>query len=114
MRLPWVARAAFDLSQHNNAQLHLLVKEHADVRYDNLLAKYHSLRMAGANPVAESHPIEPAEPDPVQWAINQRAGSNHALRMYLTVWAAKERLGGADTATITERIEKWSTDGDED
>lgn len=113
MRLPWVSRAAFDLSQHNNAQLHLLVKEHADARYDNLLSKYHALRLQGANVPEPKPAVIAKEPSMLDMAITEKAGGNHRLRLHLTRWAAEQRQARVDDGEIMERVTTWSTDTDD-
>ena len=82
-------------------------------RYDDLLEKYHALRTAGANPEVSKPVVETREPDAVQYAISQRAGSNHALRLYLTGWAAKQRAANMDSSEIVNSIIEWQSDTDD-
>ncbi len=73
MRLPFVSRAAFDLSQHNAQMLHQIVKEHADERYDRLLTMYHELALRVTEPrkqtldaiPAAGHTVEPPPAAPL-------------------------------------------------
>lgn len=111
MRLPWVSRAQYDLLQHNYERLYQL--RHEDARFDALLDKYHSLRLQGANPVEAPKPQQPKEPDAVQYAISNRAGSNVGLRFHLSKWAAEQRFQKVEDGEIIDRINNWHSESDD-
>jgi len=81
---------------------------------NGLFEKYHALRTTGANPVPEPRTVEAKEPDAVQWAINERAGGNTALRAHLTRWAERERRNNMEPEQIIQRLTVWHTESDDE
>lgn len=87
--------------------------ERAEARYDALLDKYHSLKLQGANPSPASQSVIAKELSPVDWAIQEKAGSNHRLRLYLTGWAAKQSAANVEPEQIIDRISNWHDESDD-
>lgn len=116
MRSPWVSRARFDDLQHVRAsdaeyiaQLHAGRKE-LWARYDDLMAKYHALKLAGA---VEPIPLTMAvakEPDVVTKAIIETAGSNRLLRKQYSEFVTEQRAAGTDEDEIAKAIRLGITD----
>ena len=122
MNLPFVSRRAHDAEV---AQLkadlaasdaaiawHQRLAETDRRRYDELLDKYHALKVTGARP-----PLEAVEPSPVDEAIDAKVrqfGNSTRLRRLLQSFATRERLRGADDDTIIARVMDWSSKADEE
>lgn len=103
MKGPFVGRESFeDMKAQRDA---------IQVRYDTLLAQYHSLRLEGANlpyPKAErSAPI-----DLVAQASIKRSFGNRALRKQYAELAALRRSEGIPEAEIAAEIERGESDFD--
>ncbi len=115
MRWPWVSRAHYALLEHNYREILRMVhdRQQTDTRYDALLDKYHALRLQGANAAPIFQPVIAKEPSAIDFAINEKAGSNHRLKLYLTGYAARERAANTGDADIVDRISNW-TNGDSD
>ncbi len=108
----WRARA-----ESSAAQV-LVHQEHASAigkRYDDLLAKYHALKLAGAVVVEPVHttgyaPVLPA--DPVRDAIRKQVRHNPGmagLGGYLNDYARELRDQGVDESRIPDLLSKWES-----
>lgn len=112
MRFPWVSRAAFDLSQHNNQQLHLLVKEHADERYGSLLIMYHELALRVTNqPVGSLDSILPVPRvrSVVAEAIKAQSEGDPRLARYLSKRAQELKAENRRPEEIAAELANWQT-----
>jgi hypothetical protein len=120
MRWPWVSRELLDTFLASRGEEMRVVNrlqnqiELGHARYDLLLDKYHALKLQGATVTAPRPTVEPREPDAVQYAINEKAGSNHALRFHLTGYAAGERAKRVEDGVIIDAITNWRSEGDDD
>lgn len=113
VRWPWVSRELYE--QIEAAWLHTRDDcWNLQTRYDALLEKYHALKVQGAVPEKQSEPVIAKEPSPLDYAIAEKAGSNHRLRLYLTGYAAREKASNVDEATIISRISNWNADESDD
>lgn len=120
MRWPWVRRGdvvaatTAALAAHDRLDAVLGENERLISLLNSTMERYHELRLVGGNPTEPQRTVEAKEPDAVQYAINEKAGSNTALRFHLTRWAARERLNNVEPAQIIERLTNWHDSGDDD
>lgn len=97
------------------ARMQLLGREAlalADRRYQDLLDKYHALKLQGAaEPVA---PIAPAPRpiDPIMQEIAAQCGGNTAKRGLMLRQVARDRKAGLDDEVILSRIRQGSQESD--
>lgn len=95
-------------------------RERTQQRYDDLLAKYHELRLQGANPAEERRGLAPAEPskkaaDRAIDDVVERFHGNVALRKRLQRFVNLERQKpDPDEEKIADRVLHWSTPDDEE
>ena len=119
MRWPFVSRAAYDSIVASRDLLHAMYQhERAMVmdewkRYDELLDRYHALRLQGQTVTPPRPDIQPAPPSPVEDAIAERSGSNGALKRHLTRIADQMRAAKKSDEEIITTLTKWR-DPDED
>lgn len=107
MRWPWVSREQYQAAL-SLSTLWQEIGEERQARYDDLLAKYHELRVVkGAETPIHSQPMAPAEPSAIEEAINARAGRNPALRRYLTNYANGQVRQSGDPEQIAADIMRW-------
>jgi hypothetical protein len=109
MRWPWVSREMYDnLFTALQAQ-----QRGSSAAYNLLLDRYHALKLQGAVSPEPRQPVEAKEPDPIQYAINDKAGTNPALRFHLTRWAASEKQKNVSPEKIIDRINNWQSESDD-
>ena len=119
MRWPWVSRAQLDAAhQRANdavADYNRAVAERNDIdqgaheRYEALLAKYHALRMAGAEPVEPKpvpHPVADEFAQPIETAIIVAADGNRQLERHLRGRARLRMARGEQPDDIARKIEQ--------
>jgi hypothetical protein len=126
MRLPFVSRAAFDLSQHNAQMLRELVKAHQDERYDKLLVMYHELALRVSSPATvslarafgqtEETPIvlnqvdTPARPKSViAQAIAEESGGDSKLARWFWKRAGELKAENKTPEEIARALRQWQT-----
>jgi hypothetical protein len=78
--------------------------------YEQLLDKYHSLKVQGAVVAEPPVTLPPREYDPIADAITRMAGPNTALRGIMGRRAAQDKAAGIPIMKIVERIEAGQTD----
>lgn len=105
MRLPWVSRGRFEDSQAALANMDRL-HELSLRRYDELIEKYHTVKLLGGAEPAPTPAVAPWAPDPVQIAISQKAGANQQLRTHYAKLAHKMRAGNLSDDVIVRTIEE--------
>jgi len=113
MRWPWISRRLEMVRE--NEQLRAErdeLRAQIDERkhYADLLEKYHSLRLSGANAPEVHQPLPKKEHDPVIAAINEKAGNDRKLRAIMGKEAMKARRLGLSDNEIIEQIERGHTD----
>lgn len=114
MKLPWVSRRALELSQHNNQQLRLLVKEHADERYGSLLIMYHELALRVSSPSAPVGILDAIVPVPrvrsvVGEAIKAQSEGDPRLARYLSKRAQELKAENKRPEEIALELANWQT-----
>ena len=116
---PWVSRALYesavaraqserevatmlrhDLARHIDQWAGLLAV--ADAKYDDLLARYHMLRLQGH--VAVPPPAEP-KANPIQRAIARKSGGDAELMEMMERQAAQDKADGMNEAEILLAIQ---------
>jgi len=117
MKLPWVSRAAYEAELAERLRetaranawwdkaLALLDKlARADVRYDALLDKFTTLRLAGAvEPVVYTAPV-PRPVDALEVLIGQESGGDVRKRAFMIKQLRKDRASGMSDDEIARRI----------
>lgn len=110
MRWPWVTYGTVhQLMLEAVKGVHQSWREdRADMqaRYDDLLDKYHSLRLQGAAQPEPKTTLERPEFDPVQAAITAKAGPDRKLRALMGREAADARRLGISDHEIIRQIEQ--------
>lgn len=120
MRWPWVrggdvvAATTAALAAHDRLDAVLGENERLLSMLNNLFEKYHALKLQGATITEPRATVEAKEPDGVQYVINEKAGSNHALRLHLTRYAARERLNHTSDEQIIDRLSNWRNESDDE
>lgn len=128
MSLPWVARERLEAAERFLATAHAETRRERDIadarydvlltRYDDLLAKFTTLRVQGA--VAESSPLSvdstaqfaPKEPDELKTLIHETCGSDYRRRAMMLRQLAADRASKASTDAIRAAIlNGYSSDG---
>lgn len=104
MSLPWVSRTTFEMA----LTVSKLAHEEAQVwrrQYQDLLAKYHQLRLQGQT-APEPTPEPPArrEVDPVIAAINEKTANDPRLRAAALAQLAQDRQLGKSNEDILRSI----------
>lgn len=120
MRLPWVARAHFDLLRHNYDEarhLHAsmcVLYEGATSRFDNLLEKYHALKLQGATITEPQVQREKKEIDELTQAVlNKCAGKSPQIRAMMLKQLNDDRNNPLlEEIDILRRIENGFTADD--
>lgn len=80
-------------------------------RYDNLLEKYHALKIQGAAPEPAPPPVmTPKAPDPVYEAITAAAGADRGLRASMSREAQRYRAMHIPDIEIIRRIQGGESD----
>lgn len=107
MRWPWVGRDA--MNEWEGRELSRLWAELDDqqTRYDDLLEKYHALKVQGAT-VREAPP-PPVQVDPVIAAINEASNRDPKLRALMSREAQRMRLAGFEDHQIIQQIQDGVT-----
>lgn len=87
-------------------------RERMEAKYDDLLAKYHELRVGGANPAEERKGLAPAERSlkPADQAIEtqmERWGNNPLLRKRLQRYVHEQRTRNIEEETIAHSVLHW-------
>lgn len=113
MNLPFVSRAMHQEvvevlyrgieSERENAKM--LRNELVDLR-----AKYHELRMSGANPVEAKPTLVPRVVDDVTQAINLKSRGDPRLRASMMAQATRDRAAKIPDHEIVDRINRGNTD----
>lgn len=117
MKWPWVSREMLEsVTAVANKCLddERRLYDDLSVRYGELLKMYHALKLQGAVSTESHKPVEAKEPDAVQYAIADKAQRNHALKLYLTGWAAKQRQLQVADSEIVERLTNWQSASDDE
>lgn len=128
MKSPWVSRALYtaaleridaerEVAQFlrrdvlNSAEHWSALVKKADARHDDLLARYHMLRLQGYVPVAPPEPVAPV--DPIIAAIAQASGGDPELRRMMEGQAMADRASGKTDGDILAAIHlgQSATDG---
>lgn len=81
------------------ARLH---DERAEKRYDDLLARYHMLRLQGHVSIAPPEPVKPL--DPITAAIASASGGDPELRRMMEAQVVADRIDGKSDAEILTAI----------
>jgi hypothetical protein len=92
---------------HNYNKLHEIVREHETARYDNLLEKYHALRLQGAEPsipVPQYTPMKSEPFDEMKALIADISGSDLRKRAMMLRQLAQDRADGVPAEEIETRI----------
>ncbi len=97
--------------EKSNALVATLRHEHE--RYDNLLEKYHALRLMGGAPERKLEPLPIAQRDEIADAIELAAGNDGALQRHLNRFAKQQKLDGASEHDIIQAIIHWRSDDDD-
>lgn len=105
-RLPWVSRHAYDAATTYAAEAVANVTEQlhrAEHRYDELLSRYHALKiMGGDTEPARLAPLALPERDVIDQAIAARAGNDRALARHLRDQVTMQRI--LDDKTTDQEI----------
>lgn len=121
MKWPWVSRAAYEqavrsleLTRQDVVAARLEARRErdiADVRYDDLLAKFTALRVQGAVEVPKGatvndlvHDWSLIKPDPAKEAIAAIAGGNLRMRQIMLRQLDADRAAGVSEEAILQRI----------
>lgn len=113
MKIPWVSRELLDAAnaradaEHENAQFlrrELMARdEKAERKFNDLLARYHMLRLHGAVDVLPPAPAPKA--DAVAAAIARAAGGDPELRAMMEAQAVADRAAGKSDGDILAAIQ---------
>lgn len=113
MRWPWETERELHSALLREQEAHAMTKEALSqtkemfVRYDDLLDKYHALKLSGATP--PQPPPQPVQLDPVIAAINDASHRNPKLRALMSREAQRLRLAGFDDHEIIQQIQDGVT-----
>lgn len=113
MRWPFVSRSDYDIAMDSievfkvRAAEFRVQAELADRHYDDLLDKYHALKVSGATP--PQPPPQPVQVDPVIAAINDASNRDPKLRALMSREAQRLRLAGFDDHEIIQQIQDGVT-----
>lgn len=83
--------------------------DNACVQYQDLLAKYHVLKLQGAAVPEPTPTLQRPEFDPVQAAITAKAGPDRRLRTMMSREAMQSRAAGIPDIEIIQAIEHGVT-----
>lgn len=138
MKLPFVSRARFDLIEHNFSEARKFFAEERTlnlereaalvsmtatwkamfdaerIRNDGLVQKLLDLKQQGFTSAAQRVSTPAVMPSKIEDAINEKAGTNGALRRHLSRWAAQQQATNKSEDAIVEALTEWrDPDGDE-
>ena len=114
MKLPWVARSAFDTYREAVAVAQAQRERTLDAlrrQYDSLLEKYHALRVDGAVVPVGAGRVEPKPVDPVVAAVMARAmtvapSARGQARQFMLRWVQEQRAMGMDELELVKALER--------
>lgn len=115
MKLPWVSRSEYDLAIVQLNAARTAGEQYAAwwagvaARYDDLLAKYHMLKLQGATAPEPQRAVESAPRDPVMEAVNVAcAGKDAKVRAAMLTQVKRDRTAKMPDAEIILRIQRGS------
>ena len=108
MKLPFVARSAYDLLRDDLAKAEAR-ESHWVERHDALLLQYTTM---ASRAVPDPVKIPERTKDEVIEAIHARAGTNGQVRACLATWAMQQRRNKVPDDQIITGIMVWASDDD--
>jgi hypothetical protein len=120
MRLPFVSRAMHDArveSYHcdlnraiDSADSFKTLWEAERLRNERLVEKLLAMKQQGFQTATERQMPTPLPASRIDMAIDDRAGSNAALRRHLYRWAAGQQASKVSEDVIVDRLTTWQSD----
>jgi hypothetical protein len=84
------------------------------LRNDGLVQELLDLKQQGFTSATQRVSVPAAMPSKIEDAINEKAGTNGALRRHLSRWAAQQQATNKSEDAIVEALTEWrDPDGDE-
>jgi hypothetical protein len=123
MRLPFVTRARFEemrtlaadrFSEReralDQAKTWAALYENEVAKRDALVEKLLAMKQQGFQTATERQMPTPLPASRIDMAIDDRAGSNAALRRHLYRWAAGQQASKVSEDVIVDRLTTWQSD----
>jgi hypothetical protein len=127
MRLPFVSRAMHEAVEHQlnrfivqsderavaaqrQAENWKALYENEVAKRDALVEKLLAMKQQGFQTATERQMPTPLPASRIDMAIDDRAGSNAALRRHLYRWAAGQQASKVSEDVIVDRLTTWQSD----